>query len=115
MILGKCPLCGNNIEVRKKEVQGKKVELYACEKAKWITFDGELFELSKDSTCGFRIWQNALKQYGCILKQNQIRDLLNQEDVIIEIKMNKKKFKKYIGLDSDYGVTILFEHNIQED
>lgn len=57
MFLGKCPYCDDGqIEVRKKEVRGKKVELYACSNASWVSEDGELFELSADSKCGFKIW-----------------------------------------------------------
>jgi len=33
MILGKCPYCDDGeIEVRDKEVRGKKIKLYACTK-----------------------------------------------------------------------------------
>ena len=128
-ILGKCPSCDNgNLEVRKKEVSGKKVELYACSNAKWTTEDeGEMFELTKDSTCSFKIWQNALGRYGYWLKHSDVRGILNQEDVIVElsskkirIENNKKtftkvKYKKYIALDIDYGVSVLFDINIDED
>ena len=70
MILGACPYCKDGkIEVRKKEVNGKKVELYACSNASWYSEDGEMFELTKESTCSFRIWQNALRKYGKYLKR----------------------------------------------
>ena len=47
MLLGKCPYCDDGeIEVRKKDVRGKKVELYACSNASWTTEDGEFFELT---------------------------------------------------------------------
>ncbi len=49
MELGKCPYCDDGrIEVRKKEVRGKKVELYACSNANWKTEDGEFFELTSE-------------------------------------------------------------------
>ena len=61
MLLGKCPYCDDGeIEVRKKDVRGKKVELYACSNASWTTEDGEFFELTSTSKCGFKIWQNTL-------------------------------------------------------
>ena len=54
MILGKCPYCeGGSIEVRDKEVSGKKVKLFACSNANWKTEDGEMFELTDNSTCDF--------------------------------------------------------------
>lgn len=114
MILGKCPKCNSNIEIRKKEIQGKKVELYVCENAKWKTEDGEFFELTKDSTCNFRIWQNALKQFGYYLKHSDIKSLLKHETVIANLKRNKKEFKKYICLDLEYGVSILFDEEVEE-
>lgn len=117
MILGKCPYCENGqIEVRKKEVRGKKVELYACSNASWYTEDGEMFELTQDSTCSFRIWQNALARYGKYLKQKEIRILLDNEEVIAEFtskKYGKKiKYKKYISLDFEYGVSVVWDIDI---
>ena len=86
-----------------------------------------MFELTKDSTCSFKIWQNALGRYGYWLKHSDVRGILNQEDVIVELSSkkirfenNKKtftkvKYKKYIALDIDYGVSVLFDINIDED
>ncbi len=43
MILGKCPYWKDGyIEVRDKEVSGKKVKLYSCSNAHWKTEDGEV-------------------------------------------------------------------------
>lgn len=128
-ILGKCPVCKNgNIQIQKKEVQGKKVELYACSNASWTTEDnGEMFELTKESTCSFKIWQNALGRYGYWLKHKDVRALLNKEDTIVELSSkkirfenNKKsfkkiKYKKYITLDLEYGVSVLFELEVEEE
>lgn len=119
MYLGKCPYCQDGqIEVRKKEVRGKKVELYACSNANWITQDGELFELSQDSKCDFRIWQNALGEYGHYLKHSEIRAILNNEDLELKFKSQKKfgqkkvdYFKKVI-LHREYGVQILFDDSL---
>ena len=127
--LGKCPVCKNgNIQIQKKEVQGKKVELYACSNASWTTLDeGEMFELTKESTCSFKIWQNALGRYGYWLKHKDVRALLNKEDTIVEqsskkirFENNKKsfkkiKYKKYITLDLEYGVSVLFELEVEEE
>ena len=86
MILGKCPYCEDGqIEVRKKEVRGKKVELYACTNANWKTEDGEFFELTSDSKCGFKIWQNALSRYGHWLRHIEVRALLNEEEVLVKL------------------------------
>ncbi|MFW3373065.1 hypothetical protein ACN9J5_09685 [Aliarcobacter butzleri] len=101
MFLGKCPYCDDGqIEVRKKEVRGKKVEL---------------FELSADSKCGFKIWQNALSRYGHYLKHSEVRAILNGEELELKFKSQKRYgqkqrvdyFKKVI-LHPEYGVEVLF-------
>jgi Zn-finger protein len=114
MILGKCPFCDNgNIEVRDKEVNGKKVKLYACSNAHWISEDGEMYELKQDATCSFRIWQNALARYGKWLSYKEVRELL--EDKILEVELLSKRYgkkiyyKKCITLDHDYGVSVIWE------
>ncbi|MCT7548457.1 hypothetical protein N5U18_08155 [Aliarcobacter butzleri] len=116
MFLGKCPYCDDGqIEVRKKEVRGKKVELYACSNASWVSEDGELFELSVDSKCGFKIWQNALSRYGHYLKHSEVRAILNGEELELKFKSQKRYgqkqrvdyFKKVI-LHPEYGVEVLF-------
>lgn len=119
-VLGKCPYCDGQIEVQKKEVKGKKVELYKCSNAKWkIAEDEEGFELSEDSTCSFRIWQNSLSRYGHWLKNKEVSNLLHQKDVIVKMKSQKRikgkerqSYYKYIALDKEYGVKVLFEIDV---
>ena len=113
MILGKCPYCEDGqIEVRDKEVSGKKVKLYACSNAHWKTEDGEMFEVTEDSSCDFRIWQNSLAKYGKWLQYKDVRALLNGEDLELEFLSKKygKKiyYSKYIVLNKEYGVSILW-------
>lgn len=120
MILGNCPYCENGkIEVRKKEINGKKVELYACSNASWKTEDGELFELTENSTCSFRIWQNSLRKYGKYLKQKEVKALLNKEDVIVTLHSKKygqkTTYQKYITLNHEYGVSVIWDIDIDED
>lgn len=118
MILGKCPYCENGqIEVRKKEINGKKVELYACCNANWRTEDGELFELTSDSTCDFRIWQNSLRKYGKYLKQREVKALLEGEDVVVTFYSKKYKekvtYQKYITLNREYGVSVIWDIDVE--
>lgn len=117
MILGKCPYCENGeIEVRKKEVRGKKVDLYACSNASWRTEDGEFFELTDDSKCSFKIWQNSLSRYGHYLKHSEVRELLAGNEVKIKFKAQKrfgvnkdrKDYYKMVILHEEYGVQVLF-------
>ncbi|WP_324171472.1 hypothetical protein [Sulfurimonas sp.] len=114
MILGKCPYCDDGeIEVRDKEVSGKKVKLYACSNAKWKTEDGEMFELTQNSTCDFKIWQNSLSRYGKWLSYKEIRELLTRESLEVELlskKYNKKVYyNKQIILNSEYGVSVVWD------
>ncbi|MDD5401573.1 MAG: hypothetical protein PHQ93_10330 [Sulfurimonas sp.] len=113
MILGKCPYCNDGtIEVRDKEVSGKKVKLYACSNAQWMSEDGEMFELTQNSTCSFKIWQNSLAKYGKWLTYKEIRELLEEKSLEIELLSKKygKKiyYKKHIILNQEYGVTVLW-------
>ena len=114
MILGKCPYCKDgSIEVRDKEVRGKKVKLYACSNAKWTTEDGEMYELRNDATCDFKIWQNSLAQYGKWLSYKEIRELLDEG--ILEVEFLSKKYgkkiyyNKNIILNREYGVSIIWD------
>lgn len=114
MNLGKCPYCDDGqIEVRDKEVHGKKVKLYACSNANWKTEDGEMFELTQSSTCEFKIWQNSLAKYGKWLQYKDIRSLLNEEELEVELlskKYGKKVYySKQLVLNREYGVSIVWD------
>jgi len=114
MILGSCPYCDDgSIEVRDKEVSGKKVKLYACSNAHWKTEDGEIFELADDATCDFRIWQNSLARYGKWLSYKEVRELLSEESLELELlsKKHGKKiyYTKTIALNQEYGVSVIWD------
>jgi len=114
MILGKCPICSDGvIEVRSKEVYGKKVKLFACSNAHWESEDGELWELTKEATCHFRIWQNSLQKYGKWFSYHEIRELLDKKTIDVELiskRYGKKiSYTKKAIIDSEYGVSVLWE------
>jgi len=114
MILGECPYCDDGkIEVRDKEVSGKKVKLYACSNAHWMSEDGEMYELTPESTCSFKIWQNSLAKYGKWLAYKEIRELLSEQELEVELLSKKygKKiyYKKTIILNEEYGVSVLWD------
>ncbi len=114
MVLGKCPYCNDgHIEVREKEVRGKKVKLYACSNAHWKTEDGEMFELAGDASCDFRIWQNTLAKYGKWLGYKEVRELISDGELEVELlskKYGKKVYyTKQIVLNSEYGVSVLWD------
>jgi len=113
MYLGNCPYCEDGkIEVRDKEINCKKVKLYACSNAHWISEDGEMFELRDDATCSFRIWQNTLSRYGKWLSYQEVRDLLKDGSIEVELlskKYGKKLYyTKNIELNYEYGVSVLW-------
>ena len=114
MILGKCPYCKDGvIVVKKKEVRGKKTELYCCSNASWVSEDGELWELSKDATCSFKLWQNNLAKYGKWLKHKEVRELLENKKIEVELvskKYGKKiPYTKTVILNRAYGIEVLWE------
>ena len=114
MILGSCPYCEDGvIEVRDREVRGKKVKLYACSNASWQSEDGEFYELTKESTCNFKIWQNTLAKYGKWLTYKEVRGLLKDESIEVELlsKRYGKKiyYNKQITLNPEYGVSVLWD------
>ncbi|WP_294962934.1 hypothetical protein [Sulfurimonas sp.] len=114
MILGKCPYCDDgSIEVRDKEVSGKKVKLYACSNANWKTEDGEMYELTQNSTCDFKIWQNTLARYGKWLSYKEVRELLEEDSLELELlsKKHGKKvyYYKYVKLNQEYGVSVIWD------
>jgi hypothetical protein len=114
MTLGKCPYCADGvIEVREKLVYGKKVKLFACSNAHWKTEDGELWELREDATCSFRIWQNALARYGKWLSYKEVRELLNNAEITLELvsKRYGKKitYTKTAVLDEVFGISVVWD------
>jgi len=115
MILGNCPYCDDGkIEVRDKVVMGKKVKLYACTNANWMTMDeGEVWQLTEDSTCEFKIWQNSLARYGKWLNYKEIKELLSEEQVEVELTSKQYgkpiKYTKFVVLDQEYGVSVVWD------
>ena len=114
MILGKCPYCNDGqIEVRDREVSGKKVKLYACSNSKWIKDFTDVWVLTEDSTCDFKIWQNSLAKYGKWLSYKDIKALLSGEDIEIEFTSKKYgkpiKYTKFVILNREFGVEIIWD------
>lgn len=101
------------IEVKEREVRGKKVKLYACSNASWQSEDGEFYELSDEATCNFQIWQNALAKYGKWLSYKDVRELLQEGSIEVELLSKKygKKiyYNKFIALNPEYGVSVLWD------
>lgn len=77
-----------------------------------------MFELTKESTCSFRIWQNSLRKYGKYLKQREIKELLSGNDVIVTLYTQgfkpKKTYQKYITINEEYGISVIWDIDIEE-
>ena len=101
------------IEVRDKEVRGKKVKLYACTNANWRSEDGELYEVTHDSTCDYKLWQNSLAKYGKWLSFKEVRELLSEGELEVELlskKYNKKiYYTKVLALNKEYGISVIWD------
>jgi len=116
--LGKCHFCENGeVEVRQTTVDGKKVKLYACSNAHW-TFEHDMAELTTESTCSFRIFQNALLRWNKkAIGEREIRTLLSEEQVKVRLysAKAKKEYFKWLVLDEEYGCSVIWDVFIDAD
>ncbi len=116
--LGNCPYCQEgSIEVRKIEVEGKSTKLYACSNAHW-GFEHDMAELTKESTCSFRIFQNALLRWNKkAIGEREIRTLLEDEQVKVRLYSSraKKEYYKWLVLDEEYGCSVVWDVFIDSD
>ena len=115
-LLGKCHYCDDgHIEVRNIKVDGKPIKLYACSNAHWV-HENEITELSKESTCSFRIFQNALLRWNKkAIGEREIRNLLEDEQITVRLysTRSKSEYFKYAILDEEYGLSILWDEFIE--
>ncbi|MDF1880651.1 hypothetical protein JHD50_04920 [Sulfurimonas sp. MAG313] len=116
--LGKCPFCDDGyIEVRRIEVNAKPTKLYACSNAHW-EFEHDMCELSTQSSCSYRIFANQFLQWNKkSIGENEIRTVLEEEQVKIRLYSSrvKKEYYKWAILDKEYGLSIVWDIDIQED
>ena len=114
-VVGSCPYCDDGIvKWDKKNVLGKQTKVYSCTNAKFYSEDGELFERTSDSKCGFQIWGNSLAKYGKkFIGPNEVKRLLNDESVEVRLfsYRAKKEYFKYIYLSQEYGVSVDWDSN----
>jgi len=118
-IIGKCPYCKDGlVNIEKKPVQGKNTKIYTCSNASWKSEDGEMFELTKNATCNFRIWGNSLLKWGKKgIGPYEVKQLLQQKDVAVRLfsYQTKTEYFKYITLDEQYGVSVLWDTDIPKE
>lgn len=119
-ILGKCHFCKDGIvSYTTKIINGKKTKLFACSNNKVTTVDeGETWEKTENSTCNFRIFGNALQRYGKkFIGPKEIKKLLDGKELIVHLYSFQKRveYRKYATLDKEYGISILWELDVEED
>ncbi len=72
-----------------------------------------MFELTEKSTCDFKIWQNSLAKYGKWLSYKEVRALLEEDALEVELvskKYGKKiNYSKFITLNQEYGVSVIWD------
>jgi hypothetical protein len=117
-VVGKCPYCDDGmIIVEKKLVNGKNTKIYTCSNASWYSEDGEIFELKKDATCSFRIWGNSLLKWGKRgIGIKEVKQLLEGQSVDVRLfsYKAKKEYFKYIILDKEYGISVLWNMEVED-
>lgn len=116
--VGKCHFCTDGeVEVRQSTVDGKKIKLYACSNAHW-SFDYDMAELTPESTCSFRIFQNALLRWNKkSISEREMRTLLREEQVKVRLysSRSKKEYYKWLILDEEYGCSVVWDIFIDPD
>ncbi|PHR71129.1 MAG: hypothetical protein COA66_10440 [Arcobacter sp.] len=117
--LGDCPYCeGGDISFETKSIQGKRTKLYKCSNNKVFSEDGEMWEQHKNSTCTFRIFGNSLARYGKkFIGPKEVTKLLKGQEVTAHLYSYNKKteYKKYITINHQYGVSVLWEIDIEDE
>ncbi|AXH12759.1 hypothetical protein [Halarcobacter bivalviorum] len=117
MILGKCPYCDGNVISKKINVKGKNIKLYSCENAKKEYDESEQYVFTADSTCRFRVYSNAFLRWNKrSFSENEMKNLLNNEQIIVRLhgKAGTKEYYKYVITDLEYGVSVLWDEEIEE-
>jgi len=115
--LGKCHFCDDGqIEVRLITVEGKSIKLYACSNAHWHC-EHDMTELTAESTCGFRIFQNQLRRWNKkAISEREVRTLLQDEQVKVRLYSARAKteYFKWIVLDEEYGTSVLWDLEVED-
>lgn len=118
MYLGKCPFCSGDVIVKKSIAKGKKVNLYTCVNAKKQYDDSEAFVFTADSTCTFRVYSNAFLRWNKrSFSTNEMRKLLNEGQTTIRLygRKGSNEYFKYVIPNKEYGVSILWEEEVEEN
>lgn len=117
MILGKCPYCSGNVLSNKINVKGKNIKLYSCENAKKEYDESEQYVFTADSTCRFRVYSNAFLRWNKrSFSQHEMKKLLQDKQTIVRLHGRRRagEYFKYVIPDLEYGVSILWEEEVEK-
>lgn len=115
-ILGKCPYCNGNILSRKITTNGKQIKLYSCENAKKEYDESEQYVFTHDSTCKFRVYSNAFLRWNKkSFSEFEMKKLLEDKQIIVRLhgKKGSGEYFKYVIPHEEYGITILWDEEIE--
>jgi len=118
--IGKCLYCEDGtVEYESKQVRGKKTKVYCCSNNKVTTLDdGDTWEPTSDSTCSWKLFGSSLERWGKkFIGPKEVKKLLAGDEVIAHMYSYVKKveYKKYLTISEEYGVSVLWEMDVEED
>lgn len=117
MIVGKCPYCDGNVIAKAFTIQGKSITLYTCEHAIKERDLNNDYVFSAESTCRFRVYSNAFLRWNKrSFGVNEMKTLLRDGQVVVRLhgKKGSKEYFKYALPDPQYGVSILWDQEVDE-
>ncbi|QKF81597.1 hypothetical protein [Halarcobacter ebronensis] len=115
-ILGKCPYCNGAVISKKFITNAKEIKLYSCENAKKEYDESEQYVFTSDSTCTFRVYSNAFLRWNKrSFSENEMRRLLSEGQTKVRLHGRKgsKEYYKYVVPNEEYGVTILWDEEVE--
>ncbi len=116
-VLGNCPYCNGKVISKKINVRGKQIKLFTCQNSKKEYDESESYVFTADSSCTFRVYSNAfLKWNKRSFSEYEMKNLLKDKQVIVRLhgKKGSKEYFKYVILDKTYGVSILWDEEVEE-
>lgn len=115
-MVGKCPFCEDGaVTMEKKPVRGVMTRVYSCSNVKVTTEDGECWE--QVGECTFTIFGNSLSRYGKTwISPKEVKELLKAGSFVAELKSRSGHvYRKYVVPDKEYGVSVLFDTEVDEE
>ncbi len=115
MVLGKCPYCNGDILAYSVTSKGQKVTLYTCEHAKKERDINDDYVFSADASCRFRVFSNVFLRWNKrSLSEREMKELLREGQITVRLHGRKgtREYFKYVVLDPEYGVSILWDTDV---